>query len=166
VSRHEAGGFEEENMSRRSLFVVSLPVALLAGACASMDPSTSPSALLPGGDGSVKISASGLEGPTWKLSTLETTAGTPAAVVNGGRFTARFSDGRLEVRADCNLGHASYKAGDSTLSVSLMALTRAYCESAPLDAAYVSALGSARSYSITGSELVVVSERGRLTFKR
>jgi heat shock protein HslJ len=153
-------------MSRRSLFALSLPVALLAGACASMDPTTSPSALLPGGDGSVKISASGLEGPTWKLSAFEPSAGTPAAIVNGDRFTARFSDGRLEVRADCNVGHASYKAGDSTLSVGLMALTRAYCASAPLDTNYVAALGSARSYTVTGSELVVVSERGRLTFKR
>jgi heat shock protein HslJ len=153
-------------MSRRSLYALSLPVALLAGACASMDTTTSPSALLPGGDGSVKISASGLEGPTWKLSALEASAGTPTAIVNGDRFTARFSDGRLEVRADCNLGRAGYTAGDSTLSISLMALTRAYCESAPLDTNYVAALESARSYTITGAELVVVSERGRLTFKR
>jgi len=153
-------------MSHRWLFVLSLPVALLAGACASTDPVTSPSSPLTAGDAPAKIAASALEGPTWNLSALEPATGTPSPVVNGERFTARFSEGRLEVRADCNLGRAAYTAGDATLSVGLMALTRAACESAPFDTSYVAALEKARSYSVNGSELVIVSERGRLSFMR
>ena len=110
--------------------------------------------------------AAGLVGPVWKLTRYEAPGQPPATVPSPEKFTAQFGEGRVAVLADCNRCSAGYSSTDSKLSVGLMACTMAACPSAPLDTQYAGALQSAQSYTITGSDLVVISERGRLTFQR
>jgi heat shock protein HslJ len=147
------------------LFALAVPVALLAGACADTNPVANPSPL-PAVEGSGRATASGLVGPVWKLTTFEAQGAAPVSVLVPDNFTAQFGDGRVEVRADCNRCGGGYSATESTLSVGPMACTLAACPNAPLDTQFAGALQAAQSYTVTGSKLVVVSERSRLTFKR
>jgi heat shock protein HslJ len=152
-------------MSRRMLFALAVPVALLAGACAETNPLTNPSPA-PAAEGSGRVTASGLAGPVWKLTALEVQGAAPVSVLVPDNFTAQFGDGRVEVRADCNRCGGGYSATESTLSVGLMACTLAACPNAPLDTQFAGALQAAQTYTVTGSKLVVVSERARLTLQR
>jgi heat shock protein HslJ len=156
---------EEEAMPRRMLFALAVPVALLAGACAETNPLTNPSPA-PAVEGSGRATATGLVGPVWKLTSYEAQGAAPVTALVPDDFTSRFTDGRVEVRADCNRCGGGYSATESTLSVGLMACTLAACPSAPLDTQFAGALQAAQTYTVTGSRLVVVSERARLTFTR
>jgi heat shock protein HslJ len=103
---------------------------------------------------------------TWSLQSL-TEAGSPeVTITNPGIFTLALVDGKVQVRADCNRASAGYTITDRTLSVGLMASTRAYCASAPLDSQYLALLGGENVIDISGTSLQLSSSRGTLRFVR
>ena len=77
-------------------------------------------------------------------------------------FTA---DGRVSLRADCNRCSAAYEATTNSLAVGLMACTRAYCASAPLDTTFAALVGQATSWRVVDGGLELRSEAGVLRFQ-
>ena len=75
-------------------------------------------------------------------------------------------DGHVEARADCNRASAGYTFAAPTLSVGLMASTRAYCASAPVDGQYLDLLGGDSVVTASGNALQLSSSRGTLRFAR
>jgi heat shock protein HslJ len=107
-----------------------------------------------------------LEGPAWRLRSIQrpdgTVVGLPSAV-----YTAEFgADGRLGVRADCNRCGGGYTAADGRLQVSVLACTRVFCPTAPLDTEFAATLEAGRSYAVDDRILTIHGDRGTLTFER
>ena len=126
-------------------------------------------AALPGASSSGAARASAaLPSGTWRLASLRESGQAETLIPEPGRFTAEFgADGHVRLRADCNVCGAGYTAGDRVLNVGLLACTRAYCESAPLDMTYTSLMGRARTWSVSDDgRLDLASEAGVLRFQR
>jgi heat shock protein HslJ len=122
---------------------------LLAGACAD-DPITGPSVLT---------------GTVWKLRSLRTD-GPAVLTLDPSRYTVQFGeDGRLSVRADCNVCGGPYQARRETLSVGTLACTRAFCGPESRGDDYTAILNGARLYEVTGETLVLVAPGGLLTYQ-
>src|SRR4051812_39470213 len=102
----------------------------------------------------------------WKLQSLTRPDATTVAVSEPDRFTFELSDstGRIAVRADCNVANGGFTVKGNTLSLGLLAITRAYCASAPLDEEYVRILQGDSVVTIAGSSLQLASSRGTLRF--
>jgi heat shock protein HslJ len=111
--------------------------------------------------------ASGLHG-LWALQSLQESAGPVVTAPGQERFTAEFrTDGRIHARADCNRCSAVYEAGDGTLALNgLMACTRAYCQSSPLDTTYAKLLGEVATWRVEEATLELRSDAGTLRFRR
>lgn len=104
---------------------------------------------------------------TWKLESLGYADGTTVTVEDPDTFTALFAgDGRLHVKADCNVCNGSFGSDDGSISVGPLACTRAYCSSAPLDTDYTSALQAATTIASVDAKLVLRSPDATLTFTR
>lgn len=105
-----------------------------------------------------------VRGTTWRLESLQR-AGAPAVTPPPGTFTLRFAeDGRLEVRADCNGCGSTFELAGSSLSVGVLACTRAFCPSAPFDTEYVTLVDEATTVERDGSALVLRGPSGVLRF--
>lgn len=75
-------------------------------------------------------------------------------------------DGRIQARAECNRASASYTLNGQTLSVGLMASTKAYCATALLDDRYLALLGGENVVTSAGNTLQLSSPRGTPRFVR
>ncbi len=107
------------------------------------------------------------EDVTWKLESLAYADGTSVTIENPDAFTALFaSDDRLHVQADCNVCNGSFGSEDGSISVGLLASTKAYCFSAPLDTDYTSALQAARTVATPDGKLLLHAPDVTLTFGR
>jgi len=114
----------------------------------------------------------GLLGPTevrdvtWKLESIER-AGAPTILVpNPERYTLRLeADGRLSVRADCNSCVGTYALSGTSLSIGLLACTRAFCGDSSLDTAYTGALGNAQTAVAAPNQLVIKGNGFTLRFR-
>ena len=121
---------------------LSAAVCLLAlAACGVSDGTSLPGAPTVGGS-STAVSNS-IPGGTWRLVSIREKGNERVTVVDPQAFTAEFgSDGRVELRADCNRCSASYTAGSRNLQVGLMACTRAFCAAtSPDDTTFTAARG-------------------------
>ena len=107
------------------------------------------------------------EDVTWKLESLAYADGTSTTIADPDAFTALFaSDERLHAQADCNVCNGSYGTVDSSISISPLGCTRAYCLSAPLDTDYISALQAATSIEGVDGKLLLRAPDVTLTFRR
>jgi heat shock protein HslJ len=163
---------EPRTMGRVTLKLAWLPVTLALAACAGdsagpMGPSPLPSASTDGSTSSAGLAGAQLQGK-WRLQRIEKTGAPGVAVQEPDRFVADFtSDSRVQLVADCNRCAAGYTAGASTLSVSPMACTRAYCSTtAPLDTDFAGLVSSASSWSVSGDQLKLSSSDGSLLLAR
>jgi heat shock protein HslJ len=79
--------------------------------------------------------ASDLGGTSWQLVKFEGGDGATLTPAGKSKYTIAFaSDGRVNVRIDCNRGRGAWKsAGPSQLQFGPLALTRAMCPPAPLN---------------------------------
>ncbi len=104
----------------------------------------------------------------WRLVSLGPADAPAVTAPTSGRFTADFrSDGGLGLTADCNPCRGEYTAGQGTLEVGpLMACTRAYCVSAPIDSQFTSMMQSAATWAVDGDTLVLEGPDGRLELSR
>jgi len=107
------------------------------------------------------------EDVTWKLESFAYADGTSVTIENPEAFTALFtSDDRLHIQADCNVCNGSFASEDASIAVSLLACTKAYCSSAPLDTDYTSALQGATAIATRDGRLLLSSPDVTLTFGR
>jgi heat shock protein HslJ len=69
-----------------------------------------------------------IAGITWKLRSIQRSGASPVNIANPDRFTVRFDDdGRVAVRADCNVCTGGYELDGSALQLTPLACTRAFC---------------------------------------
>jgi len=68
--------------------------------------------------------------------------------------------------SDCNSCGGSYTLSGSSLDLSALACTRAFCGDASLDAAYSQALSGTKTVSITGSQMTITGGGVTVQFKR
>ncbi len=118
-----------------------------------------------GDDAPTAPSPASIQNITWKLETIER-AGVPTiSISNPDAYTVAFqSDGRLDVRADCNTCNGRYSLSGSTVATSGLACTRAFCGTT-IDTVFTSALAEARTYSREGSRLIVQGQGLTLRFR-
>ena len=130
---------------------------------------TLPAAGVAGGtEGSVGASeASPLLG-TWKLVGLQQDGLAAQAAPAGTLFSAEFaSESRVRAVVDCNRCGGGYSVSGDSLTIGVMACTRAYCvASAPFDSGYERLLSGAQGWSVKGTSLEIRSEGGVLRFER
>jgi heat shock protein HslJ len=110
--------------------------------------------------------ASGATGVEWRLQSLQRADG---AVLQAAprRYTLRLdADGTAHVRSDCNSCVGGYTLSGSSLGLTALACTRAFCGEASLDQPYVRALQSARTVDGSPERLVVRGAEGTLRFSR
>ena len=117
---------------------------------------------------SADISAALGTGGVWKLQSLTRPDATTVTVSEPDRFTLELDNtgrtGRTVVRADCNRGAGPFTLNGNALSVGLMAVTRAYCSSAPFDDEYLKVLSGDSVLTLSGTSLQLSSSRGTLRF--
>jgi heat shock protein HslJ len=155
----------------RKRFALALPFVMGLAACAGT--SSTDSVLLapsPGSGSATSSSTSPIEG-RWQLVSLQKAGQAVVVAPAGGRFNADFqSNGHVSLQADCNMCSAGYVVAGSALRVGgpngLMACTRAYCSTAPLDTDYAALVTSAQTWRVDGSELTLQSGDGTLRLRR
>jgi heat shock protein HslJ len=138
------------------------------GGCGLSDGAALPGAPSAEGESS-KAGMGTIPAGTWRLASMRQAGEAEIVISQPDAFTAEFgSDGRVGLVADCNRCGAGYSAGDRSLSVGLMACTRAYCvATAPQDTTYTALVESARAWSVSGDgRLELASDAGTLRFQR
>ncbi len=135
-------------MRRVALFVW---VTIAAGICGCDESPVAPTAL---------------RDVTWKLESIER-AGLPIQVIpNPEQYTLRLeSDGRANIRADCNGCNGGYTLSGASFSIAPLVCTRAFCGQASLDASYMAALQDAQTVAATPSQLVMRGNGVTLRFR-
>ena len=104
---------------------------------------------------------------TWTLTAQQPTGQSAVTPPDGVVFSIEIVDGRAAVRADCNRCNGLAAVGENTVTVGpLMACTRAFCPSAPLDDAFLKLLSGESAATIDGDTLILRSDRGVLRFRR
>lgn len=108
-----------------------------------------------------------LEGTEWKLTGWTVSSIDPASVT----ITAEFAEGRLSGNSGVNTYSGPYKAGpDATFSAGPLAATEMAGPEPVMRAetAYLTLLGQAKSYEVTGSRLTLFDggENESLIFER
>lgn len=97
---------------------------------------------------------------------------TPAEKINAAQpenYTLDFlSDGKVNVRADCNTGSGSYKALAGNLTFSGIVTTLMGCSPGSQDRKFLDGLNSARTFRIQGETMLVdlSAESGTMQFAR
>ena len=151
ISQKPAGERLVRWLTRRG-WLPCVAAAVLVAACG--DTETSPS------------SVEELHG-AWQLVAILGQDGTDVRPANPAAYTAEFTpDGGLRLNADCNVCNGSYGTVDSSISISPLGCTRAYCFSAPLDTDYISALQAATHVATADGKLVLRTPDATLTFRR
>ena len=165
---------------RRSLLVGAMAlIGALLGACAWRSPPTPPAPQPPASE-----PASGVPGPAAATPSPALPAGirdaslgwigltTPVEDVNvhvPDKYTIRFLAGeRLEVRADCNRGTASYSvAADRRLEIGPIAMTRVACAPGSLSDRFAREVGRANRYFVHEGTLYLElpADSGTLRFR-
>ncbi len=110
-----------------------------------------------------------LEGTRWALDSYLAAEGEMAAVLPGVEIMAQFQEGQVVGSAGCNSYFGSYEVDGDSLTIGALGATEMYCgpeEVMDQEGAYLAALGSASSYSITGDRLQISGPQGHtvLTF--
>ena len=122
-------------------------------------------AVLPGCDDD-ELDPSMITGVDWTLQSLQRTD-FAVLTVEPGRYTLRLEpDGALRARSDCNICVGRYSLAGSSITVSSMACTRAFCGEESLDREYQRALLSARTLDGDDERLVVLGAEGTLRYLR
>jgi heat shock protein HslJ len=154
-----------KTFARSISFVGLLVVGVTVAACSEATTAAVPSS--PTSVPSLPQSALIQTNATWTLQSLTETGATEVTIADPSRFTLLLTDdGKAQVRADCNRGVAGYTLTDHTLSVGLMASTRAYCGSASADTQYLALLGGETVVTASDAALQLSSSRGTLRFVR
>lgn len=127
-------------------------ILIAAWACTSCDSGASTSSL---------FEAQG----RWQLQNFALDDGSTTEIPFPENYTIRFNaDGNAQVRADCNLCTGDYQVESTTLTIGLLACTRAFCGPDSFDNQYIAALSSTSSYTRRGDELSLDYTGGAMRF--
>ena len=145
-------------------------VAVLLGACAPQPPAPpGPARPAPAQEAAAPALPAELLDVDWGWVGMTT----PVEDVNvhvPDKYTIRFRSGeRIEVRADCNRGSASYSIGaDRRIEIGPVALTRMACPPGSLSDRFARELGRVGSYFVQDGELhlELSVDSGTLRFRR
>lgn len=95
------------------------------------------------GEGPTAPTDTSIRGTTWKLHSIQQAGSATLDIPNPDRFTLLFGeDGRVAVRADCNVCTGRYELTDSAVRLTGLACTRAFCGTDSPDLRFLSALQS------------------------
>jgi heat shock protein HslJ len=124
-------------------------------------------ALLGCGDSSTAPSTiERLEG-SWSLLAFENSDGTVEPIADTSRYTAQFTnEGRVGLRADCNVCGGPFSTSGVTMTVGDMACTLAACPEGSQSNDYIRAISQASSYLRHETQLFVYHPGGRLRFEQ
>jgi heat shock protein HslJ len=137
-------------MKHRFFMAIAIAAALTAAACSAQP-------LVP----------SDIVGGTWQLHSIHENGSDLISVAVPSRYTLQFQhDGHIAVTNDCNSCGGSYMLSGSSLTLSQMACTRAFCGDASLDQSYSRALEAATTVSVNGSEMTINGNGVTLIFTR
>jgi len=109
----------------------------------------------------VSMASDEIVGPIWQWQ--RTQPGHSPAVVSAApeRYTLSFQGGgRVNVRADCNRGSASYDVNNTQMKIGAIALTKMACPAGSQDAEFLRSLVQATAYAIDRGELVLMLADG------
>jgi len=103
---------------------------------------------------------------TWSL--VQVTGGTlsltePKA---SSRFVLTLAGDRALLKADCNTCAGDFRLDNDVISLSLLACTRAFCPSSPLDTQVTQAVDGSHTVRLDASRLQFTSVRGEIRFER
>jgi heat shock protein HslJ len=158
------GNGEMSKSARPLVLIATLAMACVSVACASSssDPASVETGIGVSGSpsGSTPTSPSAASGTAWVLQSMRRPDGSlvplPAA-----DFTLRFEDGRLAIKADCNLCSGSYSIDGTAVRVGeAMACTRAYCSTEPFATQYTTAIAKARTVLVSERTLTIETSDG------
>ena len=149
--------------SRRVNIAVFVLIACAGVSCSGASASpTSPSS----GLGPLALTADGLAG-TWTLTSLQPAGSAERATPEGTTYNATFENGRMSIRADCNVCSGAASVSSTAVVVSpVLACTRAACRTMDFEMLYESLLPGDNAATLDGRSLTLSSSRGRLTFTR
>ncbi len=137
-------------MERPFFMAMAIAAAVTAAACSSQP-------LVP----------SDIVGGTWQLRSIHENGSDLISVAAPSRYTLQLQGGsHVAVTNDCNSCGGSYTLSGSSLTLSQMACTRAFCGDASLDQSYSRALEGATTVSVNGSEMTLNGNGVTLVFTR
>jgi heat shock protein HslJ len=125
-------------------------------------PQTSPRPGQPGNGGS-------LTGVTWHWRGTLMGDDSGFMPADPRRYTLQFSpDGRVAVRADCNTGLGTYSLRGRALTVTVLGMTKAACESGSLDRRFLDGLRETSGYLVRNGDLILMLryDSGTMRFSR
>lgn len=92
----------------------------------------------------------------WQLQEARYSNGETVAIDTPSRYTMEFSnDGRVSLRADCNVGTGRYARSDNRLTLQLGGLTRVACPPGSWSDRYLRDLAQVTRYSLAGDRLIL-----------
>jgi heat shock protein HslJ len=104
---------------------------------------------------------------TWKLESIQSAGQAEQIVPDSLAYTLAVADGRVFMKADCNVCNGVGAFTDQTLTVgSQLACTLAACPTGSLDRMFLSILAGDSAAQIDGNQLTLTSSRGALRFRR
>jgi heat shock protein HslJ len=109
----------------------------------------------------VSVASDEIVGPVWQWQRTQL-GNSPAAVSAAPeRYTLSFQGGgRVNVRADCNRGSASYDVSNAQMKIGAIALTKMACPAGSQDAEFLRSLAQTTNYAIDRGELVLMLADG------
>jgi heat shock protein HslJ len=110
-------------------------------------------------------SPSEIVGVQWQLARIQEIGRPAVAVAEPSRYRVEFrNDGRIAVRADCNVCAAQYSLDSPRLHIGPLACTRVACPADSLDDRYINALEQATTVSFEDGVFTIRGGAGALKF--
>lgn len=115
--------------------------------------------------------SSDLADTSWQLTGF-VTSGPPAnaaVVPDSQNYTlALTSDGKVNVKADCNGASGTYTVNGSNLTIKIGPTTLVACPAGSLSDQYIAALGAVATYKIESNQLklTLAKNAGRMDFRK
>ena len=109
------------------------------------------------------VTASNLEDVFWSLDSLLNSEGETVSVLPNTEVTARFQDGQVSGSAGCNSYASEYESIGDNLTIGPIISTLMMCVDENIsrqESDFLSDLGSAASYSISGNRLMIMNSSG------
>lgn len=139
-------------MPRRLLPALAVVVALSAG-CSESDLLTAPTP-------SARVDG------TWSLVSATNSAISLTEAKASSRFVLTLAGDRALLKADCNTCAGDFRLDGDTITLSLQACTRAFCQSSPLDTQVTQAVDGSHTVRLDATRLQFSSSRGEIKFER
>lgn len=103
---------------------------------------------------------------TWNLVSATSGSLSLTEAKASNRFVLTLAGDRALLKADCNTCAGDYRLDGDTITLSLQACTRAFCQSAPLDTQVTQAVDGTHTVRLDASRLQFTSARGEIKFER